>query len=77
MPVGIAWSADGRSLVIADRDTVRLCDAETGLTLDEVRPGWPITSIGLDDAPGRPGVLLVGGGVPDRGRLLRLDLGQP
>lgn len=75
--MAIAWSSDGRSLVIADRDTVRLCDAETGLTLDEVRPGWPITSIGLDDAPGRPGVLLVGGGVPDRGRLLRLDLGQP
>lgn len=77
VPTDLAWSSDGTSLVIADRDTVRLCDAQTGLMLDEVRPGWPITSIGLDDAPGRQGVLFVGGGVPDRGRLLRLDLGRP
>ncbi len=74
-PIGIVWGADGRSLVVANREVVRLYDAEVGITLDEVRPGWPILSIGLDDAPGQPGVLIVAGGL-DHGRLLRLDLGR-
>lgn len=76
-PLGIVWGADGRSLLVADRDVIRLYDASMGVMLDEVRPGWPITSVGLDDAPGRQGVLIVGGGAPDRARLLRLDLGKP
>ena len=74
-PMGIVWGADGRSLLVADRDVVRLYDASTGTMIDEVRTGWPILSIGLDDAPGRPGVLIVAGGL-DHGRLLRLDLGR-
>ena len=74
-PTAVVWSSDGRSLVVADRDTVRLCNADVGLMLDEIRPGWPITSIGLDDAPDRPGVLIIAGGHDD-GRLLRLDLGD-
>lgn len=74
-PMGIVWGADGRSLLVADRDVVRLYDASTGTMIEEVRPGWPISSIGLDDAPGRPGLLIVAGGL-DHGRLLRLDLGR-
>lgn len=74
--LGLAWSADGHFLVVADRDAVRLCNADFGTTLDEVRPGWPILSIGLDDRPGVPGALLVGGG-HDRGRLLELRFVSP
>ena len=73
--MAIAWSSDGRSLVVADRDSARLCNAQVGLTIDEIRPGWPIMSIGLDDAPGRPGGVVIAGG-HDTGRLLRLDLGS-
>lgn len=73
VPAGLAWSVDGTTLVIADRDAVRLCDAATGITLDEVRPGWPVAAVGVEDAPGTPGAVLVAGG-HDRARLLRLDL---
>ena len=62
------------SLVIADRDTVRLCNADTGAMIDEVRPGWPIAAMGFEDAPGSPGTLLIGGG-QEAGRLLVLPLG--
>ncbi len=73
-PLAIAWSSDGHSLVIADRDTVRLCNADTGAMIDEVRPGWPIAAMGFEDAPGSPGTLLIGGG-QEGGRLLVLPLG--
>ena len=74
-PLAIVWSRDGHSLVVADRDAVRLCNADTGVTIDEVRPGWPIATMGFEDAPGSPGMLLIGGG-HDGGRLLTLPLGQ-
>ena len=64
----------GHHVVIADRDTVRLCNADSGATIDEVRPGWPIAAMGFEDAPGSPGTLLIGGG-QEAGRLLVLPLG--
>jgi hypothetical protein len=45
--VGVAWAADGRILVTADPDSVRVCDAATFSTLDELRPGWKIRQLWL------------------------------
>ncbi|MFM8413087.1 MAG: hypothetical protein ACKOCX_00005, partial [Planctomycetota bacterium] len=42
---GVAYTADGRILVTADPDCVRICDAATLSTLDEVRPGWKIRKL--------------------------------
>ncbi|MFM9059265.1 MAG: WD40 repeat domain-containing serine/threonine protein kinase [Planctomycetaceae bacterium] len=44
---GVAYAADGRILVTADTDSVRLCDAATLTTLDEFRPGWQIRKMRL------------------------------
>ncbi|NDC63029.1 MAG: hypothetical protein EBZ59_03380 [Planctomycetia bacterium] len=44
---GVAYAADGRILVTADPDSVRLCDAATLTTLDEFRPGWKIRTMRL------------------------------
>jgi DNA-binding beta-propeller fold protein YncE len=73
-PLAIRWSAAGGSLVIADADAVTLCDAETGTTFDEIRPGWPVTSIAFEEAADGRGSLVIAGGDTD-GLLLRLDFG--
>ena len=44
---GVAYAADGRILVTADPDCVRICDAATLSTLDEFRPGWKIQGLRL------------------------------
>ncbi|MFO0424424.1 MAG: WD40 repeat domain-containing protein, partial [Planctomycetia bacterium] len=44
---GVAYAADGRILVTADPDCVRICDAATLSTLDEFRPGWKIRRMRL------------------------------
>ena len=72
-PRSILWSAAGGALVIADTDSVTLCDADTGTKFDEVRPGWKVTAIALEDAPG--GGLVIAGGNGD-GRLLRLPFAR-
>lgn len=74
-PLAIRWSAAGESLVIADTNAVTLCDAETGTTFDEIRPGWPVSSIALEERPDGRGSLLIAGGDGD-GRLLEFDLGE-
>jgi WD40 repeat protein len=40
--IGAVYLADGRTLVTADTDNVRISDAATLATLDEIRPGWRI-----------------------------------
>ena len=42
-----AFSADGRALVTADNDCVRISDVGTLTTLDEIRPGWIIKAARL------------------------------
>ncbi len=45
--LGVAYSADGRTIVTANRDGVRICDAATLSTLDEIRPDWHIRTMRL------------------------------
>ena len=40
--IGVAYLADGRTLVTADNENVRVSDAATLTTLDEIRPDWRI-----------------------------------
>jgi WD40 repeat protein len=56
--VSAAFSRDGRSLVTADNECVRLSDVTTLSTLDEIRPGWPIRVVRLAGDDGR---LVIGG----------------
>jgi len=42
-----AWSPDGRVVVTADAECLRITDAATLLTYDELRPGWQIESMCL------------------------------
>jgi WD40 repeat protein len=56
--VSAAFSSDGRSLVTADNDCVRLSDVATLSTLDEIRPGWPIRIVRLT---ANDGYLVIGG----------------
>lgn len=72
-PRSILWSAAGGTLVIADADSVTLCDADTGTKYDEIRPGWRVMAIALDESPG--GGVVIAGGNGD-GRLLRLPFGR-
>lgn len=44
---GIVWADNGRSLVVAAEHCIRLIDALTGVTLDEIRPTWAVTSIAV------------------------------
>jgi serine/threonine protein kinase/WD40 repeat protein len=44
---GIVWAHNRVSIIVADEKCVRLCDAVTSATLDEIRPGWAIRSIAL------------------------------
>jgi WD40 repeat protein len=56
--VGVAWSPDGRVLLTADDVGMRLSDAGTLVTFDEVRPGWTITDVVV--APGGDLVAIAG-----------------
>lgn len=78
---GIEWADDGRSLVIADEESVRLVDA-TGTTFDEIRPGWRIESMAIQRAIGAERLVVAGDAfVPAAdgaatGRILVLDLSR-
>ena len=88
---GILWEENGLSLIIADDHCIRLCDAVSGATLDEIRPGWAINSIAFVEGSNQRQLLAVTGTRlmsarrrdqnsighrPDDGRLLLLDLGR-
>jgi WD40 repeat protein len=45
--VGLTFSPDGRTLVSADRDAVRISDVATLTTFDELRPGIELSAICL------------------------------
>ncbi|MFM8494957.1 MAG: WD40 repeat domain-containing protein, partial [Planctomycetia bacterium] len=78
--IGVAYLTDGRTLVTADNETVRISDAATLATLDEIRPGWRLFDLCvMEDGLG---VAIVGGvhdsavdGSPEAGRvgLIRVD----
>ncbi len=74
---GLAYSADGRALVSADANCIRISDATTLTTFDELRPGWQVQAIHLaDDA------LVIAGGdgetMPNaRPRLVVMDFKRP
>ena len=42
-----AWSPDGRVVVTADAECLRITDAATLLTYDELQPGWQIETMCL------------------------------
>ena len=74
--VGVAYLADGRILVTADEDGVRICDAITLSTLDEIRTGWTVRTMRL--AAGGARLLLAGDGpVATTGRLAVVELDRP
>jgi hypothetical protein len=88
---GILWAENGLSLIVADDHCIRLCDAVSGATLDEIRPGWAINSIAFVEGSHQRQLLAVTGTRlmsarrrdqqtigyrPDDGRLLLLDLGR-
>ncbi len=77
--VDIACSPDGRAILTADAECVRMSDAATLTTLDELRPGWQIKTICLV-AGGR--CVAIGGfdaaAAPEsRARLAVFDLALP
>lgn len=72
----IAWSPDGRVIVTADAECLRISDVATLSTYDDLRPGWNIETMCVA-ADGR--FIAIGGFAltpnPDgRGRLAILDL---
>ena len=88
---GILWAYNGRSMIMADDRCIRLCDAVSGATLNEIRPGWAISSIGfVEGSDGRQLLAVTGSRLlltrrlnhrgletrPDDGRLLLLDLSR-
>ena len=78
--IGVAYLADGRALVTADNETVRISDAATLATLDEIRPGWRLFDLSaMEDGSG---VAIVGGvhdsasdGSPEAGRIGLIRVG--
>ena len=75
----ILFSPDGRILVTADRDCVRISDSATLTTFDELRPGIEIAGICLSADAAR---LVLGGkaadpGAGDAARLVVMELGAP
>jgi WD40 repeat protein len=77
--VGVAYAADGRILVTADPDCVRICDAATRSTLDELRPGWKIRKLQLTADGSR--IVLAGRAGTEQGtgaaRLAVVDVDAP
>jgi WD40 repeat protein/tRNA A-37 threonylcarbamoyl transferase component Bud32 len=72
----ILFSPDGRAIVSADRDAVRMSDAATLTTFDELRPGIEVTAVCLTADGSR--LVLVGQaidpGVAESGQLLVMEL---
>ena len=89
---GIVWAHNGSSLIVADERSIRLCDAASGATLDEIRPDWAINHITLVEGQDGSQNLAVTGNrstlfrrrfgswrrndTPADGRVLLLDLGR-
>ena len=79
---GIVWPPDGRTLVTADAECVRFLDITTATTIDEVRPGWNIESVGFTPGGVRPAVVIAGSAPATAGAVGRapqmgiLDLGR-
>ncbi len=89
---GIVWARNRSSLIVADERGVRLCDAVSGTTLDEIRPGWAINNIAfVEDQDHRQHLAVTGNrstlsrrpfgakrrdDTPADGRLLLLDLSR-
>ena len=87
---GIVWADNGRSLVVAAEHCIRLVDASTGGTFDEIRPEWAVSDMAVISGHDRRPYLVVTGnrsslhrrnrmpksGAPDDGRLLLIDLGR-
>jgi len=72
--VGLIWSADGRTLISADPECLRYSDVETGMILDEMRPGWAIEDLGLatpSSAGQGPLLVLVGSAISGSGEAER------
>jgi len=72
--VGLIWSADGRTLISADPECLRYSDVETGMILDEMRPGWAIEDLGLapPSSSGQgPLLVLVGSAIAGSGEAER------
>lgn len=63
--VGVVFSRDGHILVSADHESVRISDAVTRTTLDELRPGWKINALCLT---ADEGCLIIGGEPSDAAR---------
>ncbi len=86
----IVWSENGRSLIVAAEHCIRLVDAVTGGTFDEIRPEWAVSDMAVIAGRDRRPYLVVTGnrsslhrrnsvppaGAPDDSRLLILDLGR-
>jgi len=67
---GLRYSRDGRILVSSDDQGVRMSDVETTVALDEIRPGWTVTTIDLAPADGESrdaGLLVIGSERPTPG----------
>ena len=87
---GIVWADNGRSLIVAAEHCIRLVDASTGGTFDEIRPEWAVSDMAVISGHDRRPYLVVTGnrsslhrrnrmpksGAPDDGRLLLIDLGR-
>ncbi|MFM7206662.1 MAG: WD40 repeat domain-containing serine/threonine protein kinase [Planctomycetaceae bacterium] len=77
--VDVAWSADGRTILSADAESVRVSDAATFTAFDELEPGWRIETmcVSRDDR-----FVVIGGhatppGQVPQGRLALIDLATP
>ena len=80
---GIIWGKSGRTLIVADEESVRLCEAATGMMFDELRPEWAIEALTMVAGEGdRPRLAVIGntfsavGDALPSGRLLLFDLGR-
>jgi WD40 repeat protein len=74
---GIVWADNGRSLVVAAEHCIRLIDALTGVTLDEIRPTWAVTSIAvIAGQDGQARLAAPTETAPTDGQCLFLDVGR-
>ena len=80
---GIIWADTGRTLIVADEECVRLCDAATGTMFDQLRPEWAIEAMTMVAGEGSgPRLAVIGntfsavGDALPSGRLLLFDLGR-
>jgi WD40 repeat protein len=60
---GIVWLEDGRTLIAADTECVRLCDGRTATTYDEVHPDWRIDKLSrsFGGPPGASPIVVIAG----------------